>query len=107
LGSVNGKYSYRAPILSDGSIGSWYQTFDGPVATTYPQIAIAGNKVYFIGGDRINTVYSATFTSGITDYTPYYTDQSNTSTTSSSTFYLPNYYSKEAVNPGLYYYIKT
>jgi N-acetylneuraminic acid mutarotase len=80
--------AYRTPILADGSIGSWTQISNGPIATMSIQIAIAGNKIYFIGGnngsDYINTVYSAAFTSGITDYTPYYTGQSNTSTTSSS-----------------------
>jgi N-acetylneuraminic acid mutarotase len=104
--------AYRAPILDDSSIGAWAQISDGPVIVFEAQSAIAGNKIYFIGGNsntsgESSSVYSATFTSGITDYTPYYTDQPSTTITSSSTFYLPNYYSKEAVNPGSYYYIKT
>jgi N-acetylneuraminic acid mutarotase len=112
IGGSGGSYTnatYRAPILTDGSIGTWTQISNAPVTATYAQSAIAGNKIYFIGGyssnnsTYLNTVYSAAFTSGITDYTPYYTDQPNTS----STFYLPNYYSKEAANPGSYYYIKT
>jgi hypothetical protein len=84
-GSVS---SYIAPILPDGSVGSWTQISNGPVGTYNAQTAIAGNKIYFIGGTDtnsvVNSVYSATFTSGITDYTPYYTDL--------PTFYLPNYH---------------
>jgi N-acetylneuraminic acid mutarotase len=112
----NSKYTnaaYRAPILSDASIGSWTQISNAPVAAGFGQTTIAGNKIYFIGGayndsnngndSQLDKVYSADFTSGITDYTPYYTDQQNTS----STFYLPNYSSKESANSGLYYYIKT
>jgi N-acetylneuraminic acid mutarotase len=99
--------TYRAPILADGSIGTWTQISNGPVIASYAQVAIAGDKIYFIGGyyysnnsaNIFNTVYSASFTSGITDYTPYYTDQSNTS----STFNLPNLPS----TPYSAYYIKT
>jgi len=94
---------YRAPILSDGSIGAWTQIGNAPVAAYYAQAVIAGNKIYFIGGlnntGSLNTVYSASFTSGITDYTPYYTDQPNTSTT----FYLPDLPSTSYSA----YYIKT
>jgi N-acetylneuraminic acid mutarotase len=86
IDQVNNKYTdatYRAPILSDGSIGTWTQVSNGPVTATYAQSAIAGNRIYFIGGlnnsTYLNTVYSATFASGITDYTLYYTDQSSTS----------------------------
>jgi hypothetical protein len=70
--------SYRAPILTDGSIGDWVQISNAPIAAGHAQVAIAGNKIYFIGGwnngGNLDTVYSATFTSGITDYTPFYTD---------------------------------
>jgi hypothetical protein len=75
----NGEYtkaSYRAPILTDGSIGDWVQISDAPIVAGHAQVAIAGNKIYLIGGwnngINLNTVYSATFTSGITDYTPFY-----------------------------------
>jgi hypothetical protein len=85
--------SYIAPILPDGSIGNWSQISDGPVAQYNAQVAIAGNKVYFIGGggtsSAVNTVYSATFTSGVTDYTPYYADQHFVDP---NNFYLPSYY---------------
>jgi hypothetical protein len=84
--------SYIAPILPDGSIGNWSQISNGPVGTYNAQTAIVGNKIYFIGGgdtnSAVNTVYSAAFTSGITDYTPYYTDQYSVV---SNNFYLPNY----------------
>jgi hypothetical protein len=107
---INNQYtnaSYRAPISSDGNIGSWTQISNAPIAGGFAQSAIAGNRLYFIGGynsnGELNTIYSANFTSGITDYTPYYTDQPNTS----STFNLPDYSSKETANPGSYYYIKT
>jgi N-acetylneuraminic acid mutarotase len=102
--------AYRAPILSDGSIGSWTQISDLPIAAGFAQLVIAGNKIYYIGGYNgstyLNTVYSATFTSGITDYTPYYTDQQNTSSTS-STFCLPDLTSRSNTSPRMKYIIKT
>jgi N-acetylneuraminic acid mutarotase len=82
---INNKYtniSYRAPILTDGSIGDWTQISDCPTAASGAQMVIVGNKIYFIGGvasNYSNAVYSAVFTSGITDYTPYYADQPNIS----------------------------
>jgi hypothetical protein len=94
---INNQYTnaaYRASISDDGDIaGGWVQISNIPIAAGYAQSVIAGNKIYFISGydsngNALNTIYSATFNSGITDYTPYYTDQSNTS----STFNLPNYY---------------
>jgi N-acetylneuraminic acid mutarotase len=108
---ANDRYTasaYRAPISADGSIGTWVQISDGPTAVTDAQVAIAGNKIYFIGGyngngGRSSVVYSATFNSGITDYAQYYTDQQNTS----STFNLPDYSSKEITSSGTCYYIKT
>jgi hypothetical protein len=103
--------SYCVPISADGSIGSWTGISNGPIAANSVQIAIAGNRVYFIGGydgnSVLNTVYSAAFNSGIADYTPYYTDQPNvsatTSSTLSSTFMLPNLPSTSYSA----YYIKT
>jgi N-acetylneuraminic acid mutarotase len=77
----NSKYTniaYRAPISVDGSIGSWTKMSDGPITGDHTQPAIAGNKIYLIGGyngNYLNTVYSADFASGITDYTQYYTEQ--------------------------------
>jgi hypothetical protein len=91
--------AYRAPISSDGSIGDWTQISDGPITASAAQPVIAGNMIHFIGGyyydsnnNRgvcLDTVYSATFNSGITDYTPYYTDQR---VVDPNNFYLPNYY---------------
>jgi N-acetylneuraminic acid mutarotase len=96
--------SYRVPISADGSIGTWTQISNAFAGAVYSQSAIAGNKIYYIGGysgsNYLNAVYVASFTSGITDYTPYYTAQSNTS----STFNLPNYYVYTL--PGENYYIK-
>jgi hypothetical protein len=82
--------TYRASILADGSIGTFTQISNAPVAAVAAQSAIAGNKIYFIGGydnngNYLNSVYSATFTSGITDYTTYYNDP-----VPSTTFNLPN-----------------
>jgi N-acetylneuraminic acid mutarotase len=103
--------SYRAPILIDGSIGDWTQISDAPIAVIHPQTVIAGNKIYFIGGTdnnhtQIQNVYSATFTSGIADYTQYYTDQSNAASTS-STFNLPDLTSRSNASPKMKYIIKT
>jgi hypothetical protein len=85
--------TYRTPISSDGSIGDWTKISDGPVTASDARSVIVGNKIYFIGGldgnNTLNTVYIATFTSGITDYTPYYTDQR---IIDPNNFYLPNYY---------------
>jgi hypothetical protein len=67
--------SFRVPILPDGSIGDWVQISDAPIMTNHTQVAIAGNKIYYIGAysnNILDNVYSATFTSGIADYTPFY-----------------------------------
>jgi len=84
---------YVAPILSDGSIGSWTQTGNTPITAYYAQTPIAGNRIYFIGGVNnnrsFNNVYSVSFVSGITDYTPYYADSI---ATDPNYFYLPNCY---------------
>jgi hypothetical protein len=98
--------TYRVPILIDGSIGSWTQISNGPVNAISAQSVIAGNKIYFIDGWSdvvLSGVYTATFTSGITDYTQYYTDQSNTS----STFNLPDLTSRSNTSPQMKYIIKT
>jgi hypothetical protein len=96
--------SYIASISSDGSIGSWSKISDGPVAQYNAQAAIVGNKIYFIGGggtnSSVNTVYSAYFNSGITDYSVYINNQQNTNSTS---FNIP----KLPVTPNSAYYIKT
>jgi N-acetylneuraminic acid mutarotase len=69
---------YRVPILADGSIGYWDQISNVPITVVSAQSVITGNKIYLIGGWRnginLDTVYSASFTSGITDYTPFYAD---------------------------------
>jgi hypothetical protein len=69
---------YCAPILPDGGIDDWVKITTGPVAANSSQVAIAGNKIYLIGGwgdgFNLDTVYSASFTSGVTDYTPFYAD---------------------------------
>jgi N-acetylneuraminic acid mutarotase len=99
--------AYSAPILANGSIGSWEQITSAPAAVIYTQGVIAGNRIYFIGGYNNNgnylvNVYSATFTSGITDYTPYYTPY-YTDVDASTTFKLPDLPS----TPYSAYYIKT
>jgi hypothetical protein len=94
--------SYRAPISSDGSIGAWTQINNAPVAAEHVQSAIAGNRIYFIGGYNgsgyLSNVYSTTFISGITDYSIYYNDF-----IPSSTFNLPSLPSTSYSA----YYIKT
>jgi hypothetical protein len=96
--------TYRAAILADGSIGSWTQISNAPIAAMiYNQSVIAGNRIYFIGGFNgssfLNSIYSATFTSGITDYTPYYNDQQNID---SNKFYLPDYQSSALLGENFY-----
>jgi hypothetical protein len=111
--SNNSQYSnaaYRAPINIDGSIGAWTQITNGPVEANYPQTVIVGNRIYIIGGFKdsnfYNSVYSANFASGITDYTQYYTDQSN-APSASSTFNLPDLTSRSNASPKMKYIIKT
>jgi N-acetylneuraminic acid mutarotase len=96
--------SYRASIFADGTIGAWAPITNAPATAAYTQVVIASNRIYFIGGwngsTNLNSVYSATFTSGVADYTSYYTPPSSTPTT----FNLPNYYIYAL--PGENYYIK-
>jgi hypothetical protein len=98
---------YRASILVNGNIDNWAQIGNVPISANHGRLAIAGNKIYYMAVRDANTiynnVYTATFTSGITDYTPYYTDQPNTS----STFNLPNLTSRSNTYPQMKYIIKT
>lgn len=102
------KSSYIAPILTNGAIGSWSPISLGPVVNYYAQSAIIGNRLYFIGGftadtgpsSTINSVYSATFNSGVTNYSIYYSSNQNTNTT---TFKLPSL----PMTQNSAYYIKT
>jgi hypothetical protein len=106
--TTGGTASYAAPIFSDGSLGNWVQITDGPDLFYFAQSVIVGNKIYFIGGYNVvsgnvtvsNVVYSALFTSGITDYSIYINDQQNTNST---TFKVPNL----PVTQNSAYYIKT
>ena len=54
---------YTAPILSDGTLGSWTTGAPLPDAVTYSQTAVTRNRVYLLGGydgsGPLSTVYTA------------------------------------------------
>jgi hypothetical protein len=69
---------YNAPILLNGDLGEWKKIGYISSAISFTKPVIIGNKIYLIGGydgeNQLDTVYSADFISGITDYTPYFAD---------------------------------
>lgn len=114
LGGYNGtNYTntvYIANINTDGTLSSWYTGTSLPVILGNSQLIIVKNKVYLLGGHNgtsaVSTVYTATVSEGLNDYSAYY-DGSITPlepVNPSTLFKLPDM-STTDVN-GLYHYIK-
>lgn len=102
---------YRASILDNGIIGPWVNGSTLPIPVIQHQVFVTKNKIYLIGGygtggTIISSVYSASISEGLNDYSPYYdgsvipTEPINPTTT----FKLPDM-SATDVN-GIYHYIK-
>jgi N-acetylneuraminic acid mutarotase len=98
---------YSAPINPDGTLGTWTtvsSSLPGPLA--YSQVITTNSKVYLLGGYAANytsVIYSAPFSGGLNDYSPYY--DGTITTTDPNNFKLPDYTSED-LSSGLYHYIK-
>ena len=80
-GTMNNSHSssiYRAPINSDGSIGSWQlQGWTLPAVYNYGNVTVIKGHVYFIGGMGAGsawngTVFMGNITGGLNDYSAFY-----------------------------------
>jgi len=107
-GVVNGTNSstvHTAPINVDGTLGAWSTGTALPANVRHSQVIATSSKIYLLGGDRsgsISTVYTASFSGGLNDYTSYY--DGTITVTDSNNFKLPDYTSYEKTN--MYFYIK-
>jgi hypothetical protein len=92
---------YTAPINNDGTLGTWSTGTSLPVGIDYPQAIVTSSRVYLLGGrtssGAISTIYSASFSGGLNDYSSYYADPNN--------FKLPDFTSQDILKK-VYHYIK-
>ncbi len=80
LGGRDASYAYlstvyTAPINGDGTLGAWSTGTSLPGPLSYSQAIVTQNRVYSLGGGSgggVATVYTAPFSGGLNDYTPYY-----------------------------------
>jgi len=97
---------YYCAIQSDGSLGAWLPGNSLPVAMFDHQLIATKNRLYLLGGadtvTNISTVYTATISGGLNDYSPYY--DGTITAIEPNNFKLPDYSNKEL--PGSYSYIK-
>lgn len=95
---------YRAPINTDGTLGTWVQSGTIPNGTYGASCFITSSKIYLTGGlvSSGNSFMSASFSGGFNDYTDYVIGGNFLSST---TFMLPDFSSLEESN--INYFIKT
>ena len=108
-GHINGAWSavvYTAPILSDGTLGTWTTSTSLLGTVSHSQAIVTSNRVYLLGGYTGGVysavVYTAPFSGGLNDYSPYY--DGSIAPTDPTNFRLPDLSSLE-IN-GTYSYIK-
>ena len=105
-GLVNGSYSYyvyTAPILSDGTLGSWSTASYLPDAFYHSLAIVTKNRVYLLGGSS-SDVYTASINCGLNDYSPYYDGSIVVGDSDPSLFRLPDFTLQEKNNVN--YFIK-
>jgi len=97
---------YTASINADGTFGSWTTGTSLPDVLRNSQVIVTNSKIYLLGGHHATSwtgvIYSASFSGGLNDYSPYY--NGTITTTDPANFKLPDFTSNE-VN-GLYYFVK-
>ncbi len=77
-GYINGNVVstvYTAPINSDGTLGVWTTGTTLPSALQLSSVIITKNRIYLLGGyttQAISTVYTASISGGLNDYSAYY-----------------------------------
>ena len=98
---------YTAPIYSDGTLGTWTTGTSLPGVLGNSQPVVTSSRVYLLGGYNgsafVSTVYTAPFSGGLNDYSPYY--NGTYAVTTPGNFRLPDYSGKEG-STGPYYFIK-
>jgi N-acetylneuraminic acid mutarotase len=124
--STYNNYFYEATIDSDDNISTFtkynYTLYvnnntSNQVYGWISNLAITSSRLYLIGGQLASssTISGGTFppAQNYMFYIPFnggtndYIQLINSYKSNTSTFILPNYSTKEASNPGMYYYIKT
>lgn len=101
---------YKAPINSDGTLGTWTTGTSLPAGFCATSGVIINNKIYTFGGwtgsTPISTVYTATISGGLNDYSAYYdgTIVAAEKEDTSNYFNLPDYSSFDTFN--IYHFIK-
>jgi len=111
IGGANNINVYSSTINPDNSINTWLTYNQLPKAIGLAQVLITSSKIYVLGGYNytnggyVNTIYSAPFTGGLNDYSPYYSPAYQDPLVSSSQFRLPDL-SSYKTKQGTSYFIK-
>lgn len=95
-------YVFHAPINADGTIGTWVTGTALPDYMGFSQALVTISRLYLLGHQSANRVYSAVFTDGLNDYSGYY--DGTITITNPTTFKLPDYTLREV--DGFNYFIK-
>ena len=98
---------YTAPINLDGTLGAWVNGTPLPGVLTRSQTVVLKNTIYTLGGatsttTATSTVYKATITGGLNDYSPYY--DGTVTSVDPANFKLPDLTASDL--SGSYSYIK-
>lgn len=103
--------TYSAPILNDGTLGTWVAGTALLTTNAVSQCIVVNNKIHLLGGRNeassvVANIYTATIAEGLNDYSPYYdgTVVPFEPVNPTTTFKLPDM-SATDVN-GIYHYIK-
>lgn len=98
--------SYVADVNTDGTLGDWRECQSLPEGRESAHAFFTGSKLYFVGGygpsGAVATVYRASFSGGLNDYSPYY--DGSFVFTDTTKFNLPDRTANETAD--LKYYIK-
>jgi len=68
---------YTAPINTDGTLGAWTTATNLPIYVSDLHTIVTKNRIYLLGGSDYNTgprnsVYTASFSGGVNDYSNFY-----------------------------------
>lgn len=93
---------YYSAINADGTLAGFVAGTSMPGAIGFSQALVTSTRIYIIGHQGAATVYYATYSGGLNDYSPYY---NGTIVPADPTmFKLPDYSAKETAT--LFYFVK-